>query len=138
MHAPPILTYIDACLLMAAFKEKDARNTHALSIIRDKRRTFLASDALWMEVMPSPLRNKRTEEVAFYERFFASAQHIPMSDAIMRRARSLSERYFIDAMDAIHIAYAIDAGAGEFISAERLTKPMFRVLELPMTSIALK
>ena len=138
MDAPPILTYIDACLLMAAFKEKDARNVQALSIIKDKRRTFLVSDALWMEVMPSALRNKRAGEIAFYEDFFSTAQHIPMSDAIMRRARSLSARYFIDAMDAIHVAYALEAGADQFISAENSTRPMFAVQEMPVLTIALK
>ena len=39
-------------------------------------------------------------------------------------------------MDAVHIAHAVEAGADEFISAESLTKPMFRVLDVPMLSIA--
>ena len=61
-----------------------------------------------------------------------------MTDAIMRHARDIAGRYFLDAMDAIHVAYAIEAGADEFVSAERITKPMFRVLEVPMRSIALE
>ena len=134
----PIITYTDACLLMAAFRQDDERNPRAVSIIEDKRRRFIVSDALWLETMPAPLRNKRHNEVAFYENFFARARHLPMTDAIMRRARALAGRYFLDAMDAIHVAYAIEAGADEFISAERITKPMFRVLEVPMTSIALE
>ena len=134
----PVLTYADACLLMAAFRKDDARNSQAVAIIEDERRTFIVSDALWLELMPSPLRNKRTNEVAFYENFFARARHIPMTDAIMRRARSLSARYFIDAMDAIHIAYALEAGADQFISAENSTRPMFAVQEMPVLTIALK
>ena len=134
----PIITYTDACLLMAAFKQDDERNPRAVSIIEDKRRRFIVSDALWLEIMPAPLRNKRSNEVAFYENFFTRARHIPMTDAIMRRARDLAGRYFLDAMDAIHIAYALQAGADQFISAENSTKPMFAVQEMPVLTIALK
>lgn len=137
MHAP-IFTYVDACLLFLAFRKNDLRSALAVEVLEDERRAFVVSDALWLESMPAPLRNKRQAEVDFYERFFARARHIPMTDAIMRRARDLAGRYFLDAMDAIHVAYAIEAGADEFVSAERITKPMFRVLEVPMTSIALE
>ena len=134
----PILTYTDACLLIAAFRKDDERNSQAVAIIEDKRRTFIVSDALWLEVMPAALRNKRRAEVEFYERFFARARHIPMSDAIMRRARELAGRYFLDAMDAIHIACALHAGADQFISAENSTKRMFLVQEMPVLTIALR
>ena len=134
----PILTYVDACLLFLAFRKNDQRSAQASEVLEDERRVFIVSDALWLEAMPAPLRNKRQAEVDFYERFFARARHIPMTDAIMRRARDIAGRYFLDAMDAIHVAYAIEADADEFVSAERITKPMFRVLEVPMTSIALE
>lgn len=134
----PILTYVDACLLFLAFRKNDQRSAQASEVLEDERRVFIVSDALWLEAMPAPLRNKRQAEVDFYERFFARARHIPMTDAIMRRARDIAGRYFLDAMDAIHVAYAIEAGADEFVSAERITKPMFCVLEVPMTSIALE
>ena len=134
----PILTYADACLLFLGFRDKGIRGQKAAEILDDKRRVFVVSDALWLEVMPSPLRNKQHDEVAFYERFFARARHIPMSDAIMRRARDLAGRYYLDAMDAIHIAYALHAGADQFISAENSTKRMFLVQEMPVLTIALK
>ncbi|MBO7411611.1 MAG: PIN domain-containing protein [Ottowia sp.] len=136
--AEQILTYVDACLLIAAFRKTDARNPRADAIIKDKRRTFLVSDALWMEVMPAPLRNKQHNEVAFYEDFFSMARYLPMSDAVMRRARALAARYFLDAMDAIHIAHALHAGADQFISAENATRRMFQVQEMPVLTIALK
>ena len=136
--ADTILTYVDACLLIAAFQNKSERDQTASGILNDKRRVFLASDALWMEVMPAPRRNKRQREIDFYERFFARARHLPMSDAIMRRARGLSSIYHLDAMDAIHIAHAIDAGADEFVSAENSTKPMFAVQEMPVLTVAMK
>ena len=137
MHAP-ILTYVDACLLFLAFRKNDQRSARAVEVLEDERHRFIVSDALWLEAMPAALRNKRQAEVDFYERFFARARHIPMTDSIMRRARELAGRYFLDAMDAIHVAYALEAGADEFISAENSTKPMFAVQEMPVLTIALK
>ena len=133
-----ILTYVDACLLMAAFRNKSERDWAAAEILADPRRTFVVSNALWLELMPKAVYNKRTDEAAFYADFFGRAeQYQPWNLAVLQSAQQLATTYGLSAMDAIHIAHAIDAGADEFISAERLTKPMFRVLELPMTSIAL-
>jgi len=39
-------------------------------------------------------------------------------------------------MDALHIA-ALAIGAEEFITTEKKTKPMFRLTELQITSIAI-
>jgi hypothetical protein len=38
-------------------------------------------------------------------------------------------------MDAIHVAHAVAAKVDEFVSAERPTKPMFRVQIIPISSI---
>ena len=53
-------------------------------------------------------------------------------------ARALARTYGLAAMDAIHIAFALEAGADQFISAENSTKPMFAVQEMPVLTIALK
>jgi hypothetical protein len=39
-------------------------------------------------------------------------------------------------MDALHIAAALSVNAEEFITTEKLTKPMHRVTELAVISIA--
>lgn len=136
MNAPHILTYVDACLLIAAFRVEDARNRQAREIIDDMRRKFLYSDALWLELMPKPLYFKRQSEVAFYRDFFARAHHLPMTAAVMARARDIAARYGLAAMDAIHIAHAIEAGADELISAEKPSRPMFDVQEAAVLTIA--
>ena len=134
-----ILTYVDACLLITAFRYDDARGVAANIILNDPRRTFVVSNALWLELIPKAVYNKRTDEAAFYADFFGRAErYLPWSLAVLQHAQQLATTYGLSAMDAIHIAHAIDAGTDEFISAERLTKPMFRVLELPMISIALR
>jgi hypothetical protein len=40
-------------------------------------------------------------------------------------------------MDALHITVALAIGAEEFITTEKSTKPMFRVMEIQMISIAM-
>ena len=134
-----ILTYADACLLITAFRNEDARGARANAILNDERRIFVASDALWLELMPKPLFYRRTEEADFYADFFGRAQQrLSWNTATLQRAHTLAQMYGLAAMDAIHIAHAIDAGVDEFISAEGINKPMFRVLEVPLTSIALE
>ena len=131
-----IVTYVDACLLIVAFRDEHHLNEQARNVLKDKRRSFLVSDALWLELLPKAVYNKRVREAEFYERFFARAQRLPTTEAVIQRACMLAARYGLAAMDAVHIAHAVEAGADEFISAESLTKPMFRVLDVPMLSIA--
>ena len=141
MTAQPerILTYVDACLLITAFRYDDARGEAANIVLNDERRVFITSDALWLELMPKAVYNKYTDEAAFYADFFGRAERrLSWSIAVLQSAQQLALKYGLAAMDAIHIAHAIDAGADEFISAEGITKPIYRVREVPMTSIALR
>ena len=134
-----ILTYADACLLMAAFRNKSERDWAAAEILADERRDFVVSAPLWLELMPKPLFYKRTEEADFYADFFGRAQQrLSWNAATLRRAHALASTYGLAAMDAIHIACALEAGADQFISAENSTKPMFAVQEMPVLTIALK
>ena len=134
-----ILTYTDACLLITAFRNEDERGVAANIILNDERRDFVVSDPLWLELMPKPLFYKRTEEADFYADFFGRAQQrLSWNTATLQRAHALASTYGLAAMDAIHIACALEAGADQFISAENSTKPMFAVQEMPALTIALK
>ena len=134
-----ILTYVDACLLITAFRYDDVRGEAANIVLNDERRLFVTSDALWLELMPKPLFYRRAEEVDFYADFFGrSQQRLSWNTATLQRAHTLAATYGLAAMDAIHIAFALEAGADQFISAENSTKPMFAVQEMPVLTIALK
>jgi predicted nucleic acid-binding protein len=56
--------------------------------------------------------------------------------SLVPQAQAIAATYGIAAMDALHIAAALAIGAGEFITTEKDTKPMFRVTEIKMISIA--
>lgn len=55
-------SYIDANLLIAAWKGDDEAGSAALAVLDDWERTLLVSDALWLEVMPKATYEKKHGE----------------------------------------------------------------------------
>lgn len=131
----PSRTYIDANLLIAAFRGEGELGQRAIEIFDDPNRALVVSDAVWLEVLPKPRHEKRNEEAAFYEAVFDQSERVKWSTDTLYRAHDLAEKHGIAAMDAIHVATAMDAGVDEFVTAEKATKPMFRIEELRMHSI---
>jgi predicted nucleic acid-binding protein len=54
---------------------------------------------------------------------------------IVESAKRISSTYGIAAMDALHVAPALQMRAEEFVTTEKPSKPMFRVTEIQMQSI---
>jgi predicted nucleic acid-binding protein len=131
----PNRTYIDANLLIAAFRGKGELGERAVKIIDDPDRALVVSDAVWLEVQPKPRYEKRQSEIDFYDTVFDKAEYLKWNIDALYRAHDLAEKHGIAAMDAIHVATALDAGIAEFVTAEKPTKPMFRVKELRVSSI---
>jgi predicted nucleic acid-binding protein len=129
-------TYLDSCLLIAAFMGKGKVGQRAMEILDNPERHFVVSDAVRLEVMPKPLHDKRMEESAFYEAVFQSSENVPWHLEALSNAQTLAEQYGLSAMDAIHIALALHAEADVFATGESPTKPMFRVKELSLISIS--
>ena len=88
-----------------------------------------------MEVLPKAVYFRRQDEVAFYETFFASAQFAPFSEALMAQAHSEACHAGLRALNALHIAAAKASGAEEFITTERPTTALFRVIGITITSL---
>ncbi len=128
-------TYVDACLLIADFKGKGELGRRAMDILDDPERVLIVSDAVWLEVLPKPRFHRQREEAAFYEAVFEQAEHRGWCVETLYHAHTLAETHGIAAMDAIHVAIALEAGAEEFVTAEKPTKPMFRVPSMPLRSI---
>ncbi len=131
----PKRTYIDTCLLIAAFKGEGELGRRALRVLDDPERRLVVSDAVRLEAMPKARFHKQQEEVEFYEAVFSQAENIAWDNTALQHAFVIAESHGVAAMDAIHVAHASAAGAEEFISAEKPTKPMFRVQTIAMRSI---
>ncbi|ACK71220.1 conserved hypothetical protein [Gloeothece citriformis PCC 7424] len=54
----------------------------------------------------------------------------------MQLAQDVAAKYGLGALDALHIACAISVEADEFITTEKTTKPLHRVREIQVISIA--
>jgi len=131
----PKRTYIDTCLLIAAFKGEGELGRRALSVLDDPERTLVVSDAVRLEAMPKARFHKQREEVEFYEAVFSQAENIAWDSTALQDAFVIAERHGVAAMDAIHVAHAAMAGVAELVSAEKPTKPMFRVQTIAVHSI---
>jgi predicted nucleic acid-binding protein len=131
----PKRTYVDTCLLIAAFKGERELAQRALSVLDDPERALVVSDAVRLEALPKARYHRYQEEETFYETVFSQAENIAWDGLALQQAQSIAENHGIAAMDAIHVAHAVAAGVDEFISAEKPTKPMFRVQTIAMRSI---
>jgi predicted nucleic acid-binding protein len=130
-----IRTAIDANLLIAAWSAEGNRYAQALRVLESPNRHLIVSDALWLEVMPKAIFHHQQAERHFYEAVFQQAENRSWSSAILECAKALASTYGVAAMDAVHLAIAINAEADEFISGEKPTKPMFRVTEIHTVSL---
>jgi predicted nucleic acid-binding protein len=128
-------TYIDANLLIAAWGGQEEMVEKALTVLDDPERCLVVSDALWMEVFPKAVYHRNQQELAFYESVFEGAEYHPWRLEVLGLAKKLAQSYGLAAMDAIHVATAITADVDEFVSAEKPTKPMFRVTEIQVCSL---
>jgi predicted nucleic acid-binding protein len=80
--------------------------------------------------------SEKTDEADWYAMFFTDiAEMVPLSEAFMTQAHLEAEQAGLDALDALHIAAAKLGGAEEFVTTERLTTALFRVVGLKMTTI---
>jgi hypothetical protein len=123
-------------VLIAAFRGKDAISASAMEVLDDPDRDILVSDFLRLEVLPKPIYQGNLEEVAFYEAVLnAAVENLGWREEVTEQAMELATRYGLSAIDAIHVSAALLGAADEFVTAEKPTKPFFRVREMPVISI---
>jgi predicted nucleic acid-binding protein len=129
-------TYVDANALIVAYRSDQPAAQAVLTLLGDPARRFVASPYLRLETLRKPLFYRREDEIAFMERYFASISlWVPASDALVARALDLAAQWDLGAMDALHAAAALQAGADVFVTMERPTKPLFQVPGLNAVSL---
>lgn len=130
-------TYIDSGVLINAFRGESALGLRAINILDDSDRSFASSIFVQLETLPKAIYQRLQTEQDFYQAFFSVVNHWSIDLlTIIPNAQTIASHYGIAGMDAIHIAASIAIGVEEFITTEKPTKPMFRVTELRMISIA--
>lgn len=128
-------TYIDAGVLIEAFRGTNPGALRALRVLDDPDRKFVVSDYLRLEVLPKPTFHKRQEEVEFMQAVFEKAEHLNTSPELTGRALAMASKYDMTPIDALHVGAAAVAGVDELVTMEKPTKPMCRVKEVSVVSI---
>ena len=129
-------TYIDSGALIWAAQGTTENAARAIPFITDSGREYVTSDYVRLEVIPKATFHRNQSELEFYEPFFrANIRCIPTSDSLMRQAMEHGCATGISGIDALHIACAVYAGAEEFITTEKPTKPIHRSRLIKVTSI---
>ena len=108
-----IRSFIDSGVLIAAARGQTDLSTTALRILAEKDRAFASSIFIQLETQPKATFHKQQLE-----------------------AKDLAVIYGLGGMDALHIAAALLINADQFVTTEKITKPMHRVTEIQMVSIA--
>ena len=128
---PALRTFLDAGVFLTAYDSEHTNTGRALRLFESPDRELIATNLLRLEIIPQAAFHKRRDEIEFYEACFNwVSQWVDIDAAIIAEAERYGSRYGLHAIDALHIAAALKAGAHEFITTERVTKPLFRVSEL--------
>ena len=131
------VAYIDSGVLINAFRGIDGVSIKATQALDDSTCTFASSVFVQLETLPKSHYNKQLLEVEFYNTFFdAVSVWAKDLNTIIKIADGIAKNYGLAAMDALHIAAAISINADEFLTTEKVTKPMHRVSEIRVISIA--
>lgn len=131
-----ILTFLDAGVLIDGARGKAELAEKVFAIIDDPNRQFVSASFVELEVLPKAIHNKQVAEEAFYRAYFEEASfRIPIDEALIRRAMKRAERLGLNAVDAVHLEAAITAGAAEFITTEKPSKPFFRETAIKVISV---
>lgn len=123
-------TYVDSCVLIAAYRGTDEIARAAMAILEDPGRQFVVSSYIELEVLPKPQFHNKVEEVAFVRQFFGYAsEHIESSQNITDDALALAAKYDLSPIDALHASIAKTARVDELVTLEGSNKPLLRARE---------
>jgi predicted nucleic acid-binding protein len=129
-------TYVDSGVLIYAARGLDEVANLALQYLNPAMRRFVTSDYVLLEVLPKAIFHKSDAEVEFYQGFFKlNIRVVPTSAELIKLAMEEGCATGISGLDALHIAAAVFGGAEEFITSERVTKPIHRTKRLRVISI---
>lgn len=131
-----IKTYLDSGVLIAAARGIDTVSLIALSILDDEQRQFCSSCFVRLEVLAKAKYHQQQVEIDFYQSFFNSCRFWTNDlKTVINLAEELASKYGLNALDALQVSSAISLSSDEFITTEKLTKPLHRVKEIKIISL---
>lgn len=132
-----IRTFLDTGVLISAARGVGEEAERALQILRDPNREFASSQFLKLEVLPKAIFNRRDLEIAFYEIYFDSIARWALEiDKTIEEGYRQATEFGLGAMDALHIAAALETKSSEFITSEKPNKSIHRTSSIAVISIS--
>lgn len=128
-------TYIDACVLIAAFQGDNNISVRALKLLDDPERDLVVSDFLHLEVLPKPSYHKRKKEIEFMRSVLDRAENLKTTEDMVHEAIRLASKYDLTPIDALHVGAALIGKVDEFATLEKPSKPLGKVKEIKVTSL---
>jgi len=130
------LVFVDAGVLIAAARGDDEISEQAMEILDNPDVRFASSIFVKLEVLPKPLYQNKKDEVLFYEAFFASVSvWAEPSPELVQNAYKEAINSGLSAIDALHISSAAMVNADEFVTSEKLSRPIHRSKLVPVKTI---
>lgn len=132
-----IKTYLDSGVLISAWQGNPARQIKALTILSDPQREFVCSPFIRLELIPKATYHRNQNELKFYNEYFGNhiAEWVDDLSLLFKEGLKLGSRFGLNALDSLHIAAALIANCDEFITSERPTSPLSRVMNLAVLTI---
>ncbi len=129
-------TYLDTGVLIAAWRGNHPVGAKSRALLDSTGRVYIHSFFLELELFPKPIFNKFYNEIEFYRAALGGFERVTITQTgLEKMALKIAGKYGLAAMDAIHIAAAIEGKAEEFITTEKSGKPICRVTEISVTSL---
>ena len=127
-------TFLDSSVLLRAWRGQDA--SPALAVMEDPQREFYTSQLVKLELLPKPTYEATPGEVEFYQIHFDQVKgEAHLSRELGAAALRLAGKFGLAAMDALHVAAALQADCAEFITDEKPGKPLYRVRGIKVRSV---
>ena len=118
-------TYLDANLYIYAFEDINTyrmRMAGLLAAIDRQGVRVVASELLFTELLPRPMKDGRQDLVEQYLELFRSTRHIhlaPVDRRVILRSVHLRADFGLRSMDALHLATALVHDCETFITNDR-------------------
>lgn len=109
----------------------------AFELFDDPNVDFASSIFVQLETLPKPVYFKRTAEVEFYEKFFKSVTiWVEANKELTQSALDEALKNGLGALDALHVAAAVQCGADELVTTEKTKTALTRVSSIPIRSLS--
>jgi hypothetical protein len=131
------LIFIDSGVLITASRGTEEVARKAFELFDDPNVDFASSIFVQLETLPKPVYFKRTAEVEFYEKFFKSVTiWVEANKELTQSALDEALKNGLGALDALHVAAAVQCGADELVTTEKTKTALTRVSSIPIRSLS--